>query len=177
MATFYTSRAWAQVTGAHADFFTRNIVATIGGLGDDETAREANEFDTHAQAQTWPTVDEVARWAQQNTTASGSGTIAGPPLERYQLALDAAIQRIGDRCHLLARPVDINGDVDPDGDPVPVPATVKLATIMLAVRIARRAQTPDGIAGSSEIGGLIRTSSMDPDIEALLAPHVHLGLA
>jgi hypothetical protein len=155
--------------------FTRNILTGLDG--DDTAHREWAEFDTHAQAQTWPTVDEVLRWANQNTTASGAGTVAGPQPERYQLALDAAIQRVGDRCHLLARPVDAAGDVDPDGDPVPVPATVKLATIMLATRIARRAQTPDGIAGSSEIGGLIRTSSMDPDIEALLAPHIHLGIA
>jgi hypothetical protein len=175
MTEFWT-RAW---TDSNRDLFERNILTTTdGATGDGAAFREWAEFDTHAQAQTWPTLDEVLRWANQNSAhVGGAGTVAAPPSERYQLALDAAIQRIGDRCHILARPVDANGDVDPDGDPVPVPATVKLAAIMLATRIARRAQTPDGIAGSSEIGGLIRTSSMDPDIEALLAPHIHLGLA
>jgi hypothetical protein len=54
---------------------------------------------------------------------------------------------------------------------------VKLYTIMRAVRLARRRQTPDGIAGTSEIGGMIRTTSYDADAEALIAPYLFLGLA
>lgn len=118
---------------------------------------------------TWPTLDEVLRWANQNSAANGPvGQVAEANAERFQLALDAAVERISKRCHLQVRPVDAGGAVDEGGDPVEIPAGVKLATIKQSVRWARRAMTPDGIAGSSEITGLIRTTALDPDIEAEL---------
>ena len=123
---------------------------------------------------TWPTLDEVLRWDAQNSSPLPAGGAATPAVERVQLALDAVIEYHAEVCHLQVRPVDTNGDVDPDGDPVPITAKVKLATIMRAARWARRAQTPDGIAGISEITGLIRTTAYDPDIDQMLALDRHL---
>lgn len=116
---------------------------------------------------TWPTLDEAMRWAKVN---SYPGAASATNVENLQICLDATIERLSKRCHIQVRPVDSAGDVDPDGDPVEVPADVKLAAIMHAVRFANRALTPNGIAGTSEITGLIRTTSYDPDVEALLEP-------
>lgn len=122
-------------------------------------------FTPNNQRPTWPSIDEAARWATVN---GYPGAGAATNVENLQLCLDAAIERHSKRTNIQVRPVDVNGDVDPLGTPVAIPAGVKLATIMLAVRVADRARTPNGIAGASEIGGLIRTTSYDPDIEALL---------
>jgi hypothetical protein len=118
---------------------------------------------------TWPTIDEATRWASSINSYPGlAGGAGSVNVENLQLCLDAAIERVSKLTHIQVRPVDSAGAVDPLGTPVEIPADVKLATIMLAVRVARRASTPDGIAGASEIGGIIRTTSRDPDIETLL---------
>ena len=169
MTRFWTSRAWSdgrRWSNAHGDLFIRNVFA-VDGLGDDPAAAEANRFDVGDIDVPWPTLAQVERWEAQNDYP-GQSTVAA---ERLEIALRASIRRVAERCHLRVLPED------PAGGPVLIPADVALATIMLTVRLARRASTPDGIAGSSEIAGLVRTSSMEPDIEALLAPHVHLGLA
>jgi hypothetical protein len=170
---FWTSRAW---TDSHGDGFTRNVVA-VQELGDDPAAAEYNALTANAVPVTWPTLDEVLRWDAQNSYPVAAGGGPSPASERYQLALDAAVTHHANRCGLLVRPVDADGAIDPTGAAVPIPSDVKLATIMRACRWARRSKTPDGLAGSSEIGALIRTSSSDPDIEAMLAPHLKLGLA
>jgi hypothetical protein len=123
---------------------------------------------------TWPTLDETVRWAESINNYPGAG--GGPRLniENLQLCLDVAVERISKRCNIQVRPVDGTGAVDPDGDPVLVPAGVKLATIMQAARWARRAMTPDGVLGASEIAGVIRTTAFDPDIESMLADWLHL---
>lgn len=166
---YWSSRAW---TDSNRDYFARNIL-TFHGLGDDPAAAEANVFDVADVDVPWPTLAQVERWDAQNDYPGQSPAA----VERLEIALRAAIRRMAERCHLRVQPVDANGAVDPSLPPVLIPADVHLATIMLAVRVARRAGTPDGLAGSSEIGGLIRTSSSDPDIEALIAPHIHLGLS
>lgn len=130
------------------------------------TALTAGVYFTPNNARpTWPTLDEAARWASVN---GYPGAGAATNVENLQLCLDAAIERLSKRTNIQVRPVDSAGAVDPLGAPVQIPAGVKLATIMLAVRVADRARTPGGIAGASEIGGLIRTTSYDPDIEELL---------
>lgn len=173
MPTFWTSRAWSD---SHSDLFIRNIYTGLDG--DDSAHREWAEFEANNARPTWPTLDEVMRWANQNSAANGPvGQVAGLKAEDYQLALDAAIEDHAERCHLNVRPVDANGAVDPDGDPVLIPAKVKLATIIQATSWAGRAKTPNGIAGASEIGGILRVSAYDPTAEKLLAGHLHLGIA
>lgn len=162
-STEWTSRAWFD---QHADFATRNLILGVDySTGDSDAALAYYRSTLNGAKPTWPTLDEVTRWAKQN---GGYGTDSAADVETLQLALDAAIELAAGRRDLYILPVDANGVVDPTGAPVEVPAAVKLGTIMLAVRVARRKNTPDGIAGTSEITGLIRTSSKDPDIEALL---------
>lgn len=166
--TDYTWPAW---TDSNRDYFERNLLFT-DWLGAEANA--AAEFVPNNLRPTWPTLDEVTRWAQSVNDYPGmSGTAVN--VENLQLCLDAAIERIATRTHFQVHPLDVGGGVD-YGTLGEVPADVKLATIMTAARWADRARTITGIAGSSEITGLIRTSSFDPDVESLLAPWLSLGL-
>lgn len=130
-------------------------------------------FTPNNERPTWPTLDEVQRWAESINNYPGAGG-GRTNLEVLQLCLDVAVERISKRTNYQVRPVDSAGAVDPDGTPVEIPAGVKLATIMQATRWARRPMSPDGVLGSSEISGVIRTQAIDPDIEAMLTDNLEL---
>ena len=123
---------------------------------------------------TWPTLDEVTRWAESINNYPGAGATPRLNVENLQICLDVATERISKRCHIQIRPVDGTGAVDPGGTPVEIPAGVKLATIMQAARWARRAWTPDGVLGASDIAGVIRATAFDPDIESMLTDWLEL---
>ncbi|KFU81012.1 hypothetical protein SAMN04489729_4813 [Amycolatopsis lurida] len=57
-----------------------------------------------------------------------------------------------------------------------VPDDIVQATLLLAARLHRRKDSPEGIAGSAE-WGLIRVSRTDPDVGALIAPFIRPGIA
>jgi hypothetical protein len=123
---------------------------------------------------TWPTLDEVQRWAESISNYPGAGGQSRTNLEVLQLCLDVAVEKISKRTNFQVRPIDVNGDPDPGGTPVAIPAGVKLGTIMQATRWARRPMSPDGVLGSSEISGVIRAQAIDPDIEAMLVDWLEL---
>lgn len=50
-----------------------------------------------------------------------------------------------------------------------VPTAIKQATILLAIRLFKRLDSPLGVAGMSDLGP-VRVSKMDPDIDRLIAP-------
>lgn len=50
-----------------------------------------------------------------------------------------------------------------------VPKPIKLATVLLAMRLYKRMDSPLGVAGVGDIG-VIRVSRIDPDIDALISP-------
>jgi hypothetical protein len=50
-----------------------------------------------------------------------------------------------------------------------VPDEIEHATLLLAARLFRRKDTPEGVAGSAE-WGVVRVASRDPDVEALIGP-------
>lgn len=54
-----------------------------------------------------------------------------------------------------------------------VPAEVKVAAVIQAIRLYKRPQAPFGIAGAAEMGGgdLRLMPRIDPDVEQLLRPH------
>ena len=54
-----------------------------------------------------------------------------------------------------------------------VPDQVVEAAKLLAVRLYRRKDSPQGVLGSSE-WGVTRVSAVDPDVEALICPFVVL---
>lgn len=172
MPEFWTSRAW---TDSHSDFFIRNIWAFSPGWESAEAAATAS-FTPNNVRPTWPTLDEVTRWAESINNYPGAGAGSRVNLENLQLALDAAVELVSMLIHEQVRPVDSAGEVDPGGTPVEIPATAKLATIMQATRWARRAMSPDGVLGTSDISGVIRAQAMDPDIERMLFAWSYVGL-
>lgn len=56
-----------------------------------------------------------------------------------------------------------------------VPDQIKEATLLRAHRLARRQDSPEGVAGSTEFG-VIRVSRWDPDYDALIGPFVRPGI-
>jgi hypothetical protein len=52
-----------------------------------------------------------------------------------------------------------------------IPDGVKQAATLLAARLYRRRDSPEGVLGSSEWGAL-RVSRFDPDVETLIAPYI-----
>lgn len=57
-----------------------------------------------------------------------------------------------------------------------VPKPIKLATILLSMRLYKRMDSPLGVAGIGELGA-IRVSRLDPDIDAMIAPFKKLRMA
>lgn len=57
-----------------------------------------------------------------------------------------------------------------------VPAVVSTAAIIQTIRLYKRKDSPEGVLGSTEWGGPVRMSRVDPDVQALLAPLVLPGL-
>jgi hypothetical protein len=55
-----------------------------------------------------------------------------------------------------------------------VPADVTQATLLLATRLYRRKDSPEGVIGSADFG-LLRVTNRDPDVRALLEPYVLSG--
>lgn len=174
MPQYFTRQWWSD---SHADLFTHNVitVADLAGWTSAEAAAYA-AWEPNNSRPTWPTFDEVTRWIEAINTYPGMGAAPTVNPEVVQLCLDVAVERIAMRTHYQVRPVDATGAVDPGGDPVPIPAGVKLATIMQAARWSRRPMSPDGVLGASEVAGVIRAQAMDPDIESMLAPWLALGL-
>lgn len=55
-----------------------------------------------------------------------------------------------------------------------VPADVTQAALLMAVRLFRRKDSPEGVIGSADFG-LVRVTNRDPDVRALLEPYVLSG--
>lgn len=55
-----------------------------------------------------------------------------------------------------------------------VPADVTQAALLLATRLYRRKDSPEGVIGSADFG-TIRVTSRDPDVRAMLEPYVLAG--
>lgn len=52
-----------------------------------------------------------------------------------------------------------------------VPDEIKAATLLVAARLFRRKDSPEGIRGSNDLG-FVRLSRQDPDYDALIGPYV-----
>jgi hypothetical protein len=53
----------------------------------------------------------------------------------------------------------------------PVPDAIKQAALLLSIRIFKRLDSPLAVAGFGDLG-VIRVSSVDPDVRAMLSPYV-----
>lgn len=102
------------------------------------------------------TTTTLINWINANTGASivFAATPSTESLALLQLCLDAATASIESLCNL----------------PETYPVDVELAILMHAARLWDRRRSPDGIAGASEFG-VVRVSSFDSAVEALLEPY------
>jgi len=52
-----------------------------------------------------------------------------------------------------------------------VPPPVKLASLILASRLVKRKDSPEGVLGFGEMGGVVRVTSIDRDVVSLIGPY------
>ncbi len=161
--TWAAASAWAD---QHLDFATRNLLLRFRPTFN--WGRDPVElFASNAPRLPWPSVGDCLAWAALNDYPAVTGVAADNPMP-VVASLAAVIDMVADGCQLRVQPVDANGDVDPTGDAVLIPARVWLATVMWATKLADRRNTSNGIAGSTELGTAIRVTGRDPDIQSLL---------
>lgn len=84
----------------------------------------------------------------------------------YQEALDVAIDDIETRCDNAFVLATGDGDML---DAENYPRKMRVAILMDAARIAKRSTSPEGVAGMSDLGTVIRILGSDPDIERFIA--------
>lgn len=89
--------------------------------------------------------------------------IDNPNLSRVDAALAATNGWLAARCGIAT-----------DADPIP--DAVHLAALMYASKLYRRKDSPDGVAGTNDFAGVIRTSRLDPDAEKLLELYLSTSL-
>ncbi|MFG2056686.1 phage gp6-like head-tail connector protein [Micromonospora sp. NPDC048930] len=58
-----------------------------------------------------------------------------------------------------------------------LPSTIAQAALIQALRLYKRRDTPEGVAGSAEWGGVIRMARLDPDVAALVESVTGPGFA
>lgn len=135
-------------SGSNADYFTRNILTYVPpywatGLGEtDVDELLANICATNGPKAPWPTERDVRAWAEIDGHPDVSGTDSTNP-QALVWATRAAVSRIATLKGLPVLPVDADGAVDPEGDPVEIEPHVWLAVVMQAARWYRR----DDISG------------------------------
>jgi hypothetical protein len=96
-----------------------------------------------------PTVDDVAAWAGISQRSATVDALLGQ-------CLDATVAAVGDRLG----PWEVITDWSP---------TVYQAVVMQSARLYKRRSSPEGVAGFGDLG-IVRVTTFDPDIEAMLNP-------
>jgi hypothetical protein len=106
-----------------------------------------------------PTRDDLVGWLK----------LQSPPSEEtlavYDECFDAALEDIESRISNVFVLSSGTGDLTDDDD---YPQKVRTAIIMLSARLAKRSTSPEGVAGMSDIGAVVRILGNDPDIERLI---------
>lgn len=105
---------------------------------------------------TRPEVEDLLGWLKLQTTPTGE------TLAAYSRVLDTALALVESRINL---PAGTTNDDYPDA--------VSTAVLLTAARLAKRATTPEGIAGFGDFAA-VRIGSFDPDVETLLGRFLKL---
>ena len=106
-----------------------------------------------------PTVSDLVGWLKLQSTPDD------PTLAVYQEALDAAIEDIESRCDNTFVLATGDGDMK---DPANYPQKMRTAVLINASRINKRPGSPEGVAGMSDLGVVVKIMGMDPDVERLI---------
>lgn len=112
-----------------------------------------------------PEVADLVGWLKLQTDPDEATTAV------LQECLDTAIEDVESRITLPEFwPADSE---DPLTD-ANYPQRVRMAELLLASRLNKRASSPEGVAGLSDLGAVVRILGTDPDIERLLARFLSL---
>lgn len=84
----------------------------------------------------------------------------------YGESFDAAVDDIESRISSAFVIADGFSLVESDDN---YPPRVRTAVLLMASRLAKRATTPSGVEGLSELGVVVRAMSNDPDVERMIA--------
>ncbi len=106
-----------------------------------------------------PTITDLVGWLKLQSTPNAAD------LAVYQEALDTSFDDVESRISNDFVIADGAGDLT---DPSHYPQKVRTAVLMNATRLAKRSTSPEGVAGMSELGAVVRILGLDPDIERLI---------
>lgn len=106
-----------------------------------------------------PTINDLIGWLKLQSNPSTETRAV------YQEALDVAIEDIETRIDNRFVLASGTGDLTDEAN---YPQKVRTAILMDATRIAKRSTSPEGVAGMSELGAVVRILGLDPDIERLI---------
>lgn len=112
-----------------------------------------------------PTVDDLVGWLKLQSDPDS------PTLAVYNECFTAAIDDIESRVSSDFVIADGFSLVEGDDN---YPPRVRTAVLIKAARLAKRSTSPEGVAGMSEYGVVIRIMSNDPDIEGLITRYKKL---
>lgn len=176
MAAYWTARAFRQ----NRDFAERNIITLVSG--DDVVASgDLVPAPTIAAASLVPWPDADALIAELNRVSLYPVLEEGAPAVDRATAAEvvvAANLQVADACQLQVWPVDVNGAVDPAGDPVLVHPQVRLGALVHAVGLYRlRVTAPEGALGMAEFGVDTAGTGLGQSVRAILGHHARFGVA
>lgn len=138
------------VSWSNVDYFTRNIGTLLTGplTASSETVDEllAHMLATNGPTVPWPTAGDVRAWAEIDGHPEVSGTDSTNP-RALEWATSAAVARVAKLKGLPVLPVDADGNVDTDGDPVTVDPDIWLAVVIQAARWYRRDEVSGELDG------------------------------
>lgn len=157
------------ISWSHVDYFTRNIGTLISGpltagTGEDLLAsmRRANNADEW----TWPTGDDLRRFAELDGHPEITGSDASNP-DAVEIAVAAAVSMIARQKGLPVLAEDEDGNVDPSGTSPAIGADTFLATLLHAHKLYRLGLAPDGSWGFGDEASST-LMAFDPVVYALL---------
>jgi len=105
----------------------------------------------------WPDGDDLRGWMLKQ----GVSNVAETPV--HDMVVDAVCVHVAELCRWSFT------------DQIPTSAHV--AILVQSHRLARRKDTPEGVAGFGPDGAAFRIARLDPDVAEMLAPHLHIPIA
>ncbi len=113
-----------------------------------------------------PTTDDLIGWLKLQTPPS-SDTLAV-----YDECMAVAFSDIESRLDNAIIKLIGDGDLTV---PTNYPQKARTAVIMDAARLAKRSTSPEGVAGMSDLGAVVRLLGRDPDIERLISRYLKVS--
>lgn len=150
------NRIYSQYHSGHGEIFLVDDIGSTSGLIVERGSNSAGWTDITSSVEYWP----------ENAAARGEAITGLVNVDGWSFLSQSSVFQLSarDRIRVTAK----------WGWPA-VPDQVVEATLILAARLYKRNDSPEGVLGSSE-WGTIRLSRTDPDVASLLSRFVLLGI-